>query len=51
MTGKVNLWLTRRWPALIRLVSMTYFNCKATLTNNTNYSYYIKPVEPVEPII
>ena len=51
MTVEVNLWLTQCWFTLIRLVSMVHFNCKATLTNDIDYSHHKKAAELVKLII
>ena len=48
MTVEVNSWLTF---TVIRLVSMVHFNCKATPTNDIDYSCHIKAAELVKLII
>ena len=45
MIVKVNSLLIQHQLTLIRLVSMTCFNCKATLTIDINYSCHIKALE------
>ena len=47
----MNLWLTQCYLTIIRLVSTTHFDSKATPTTETDYSCNIKAVKLVRPII